>query len=291
MKALIFGSHGQDGYYLTHLLRQKKIETIGVSRSQADILGSVTDSSLVKSLISAHQPSYIFHLAANSTTRHDALFENHESISTGTLNILESTRLYSPQSKVFLSGSGLQFLNTGQPINERNPFHATSAYAISRIQSVYAARYFRTLGLKVYVGYFFNHESPMRSKRHVSKMVAEAVKRIDRGSDEKIEIGDLSTRKEWGFAGDIVEGIWTLVQQDKFFEAVIGTGIAYSIADWLHECFKLINKDWKRFVEEKEQYIAEYEVLVSDPSLIKSLGWKPERDLSALSRLMVKGDF
>jgi GDPmannose 4,6-dehydratase len=290
MKALIFGSNGQDGYYLSRLLKGQNIEVIGISRSKADVIGSVSDYQLVKNLVERSKPQYIFHLAANSTTRHDALFENHDTISSGTLNILESVRLSGQKTKVFLSGSGLQFLNIGEPISEETPFDATNAYAVSRIQSVYAARYFRTLGLQVYVGYFFNHESPLRSERHVSKMIAEAVKRISDGSNEKISIGNLSTKKEWTFAGDIVNGIWKFVQQDKFYEAVIGSGRAYSIQDWLTSCFQLINKDWGTYVQEKKDFKAEYEILVSDPALIKSTGWEPEKDLTSLSKLMVFGN-
>ena len=148
MNALIFGSAGQDGYYLSQLLQKNQINVIGISRGSGEVIGSVSDYQLVHDLVKNHKPEYIFHLAANSTTNHDVLFENHETISTGTLNILESVRLYSPKTKVFLSGSGLQFLNTGQPINEKTPFNASNAYAVSRIQSVYAARYFRSLASK-----------------------------------------------------------------------------------------------------------------------------------------------
>src|SRR5258706_5661682 len=135
-------------------------------------------------MIAFRQPKYIFHLAANSTTSHYALFDNHIAISTGTINILEAVKQVSPDTKVFLSGSGLQFVNKNIPIKETDEFEASSAYSVARIHSVYAARYYRSLGIKVYVGYFFNHESPRRTERHISKMIAEAVKRIAKGSTE-----------------------------------------------------------------------------------------------------------
>lgn len=251
MNALIFGATGQDGYYLSQLLAQHQVTTIGISGSGSGIIGSVVDRQLVNTLVKEYKPSYIFHLAANSTTRYDVLFENHETISTGTFNILDAVSVHNPETKVFLSGSGLQFVNTGAPINENTPFDAPNPYSVSRIQSVYAARYFRTLNLKVYVGYFFNHESPRRTERHVSKMIAESVKRIAAGKDEKIAIGDLSTRKEWTFAGDVVRAIWLLVTQNKIFEAVIGSGQGYSIEDWLRECFQLIGREWQDYVVEK----------------------------------------
>jgi GDPmannose 4,6-dehydratase len=287
MNAIIFGATGQDGYYLGRLLKEQQVTTIEVARTGSGNNGSVADHGFVNGLIREHKPDYIFHFAANSTTRYDVLFENHESISTGTFNILDAVKLHSPHTRVFLSGSGLQFLNTGKPINEQTPFDAPNPYSVSRIQSVYAARYYRTLNLKVYMGYFFNHESPRRTERHVSKMIAEAVKRIAVNNEEVISIGDISTRKEWTFAGDVVQAIWMLVNQDAVFEAVIGSGNGYSIEDWLKACFGLIGKDWKNHVQGKDGFKAEYQALISDPALIKSLGWNPQTDLEGLARMMV----
>ncbi|WP_315824121.1 GDP-mannose 4,6-dehydratase [Paraflavitalea speifideaquila] len=155
MTAIIFGANGQDGYYLSELLLKNNLQVIPVSRQGNVVKTDVADFESVKSLIQQHKPDYVFHLAANSTTRHEALFENHTTIATGTLNILEAVKTIWPQAKVFISGSGLQFKNEGRPIKETDAFEARDAYSVSRIQSVYAARYYRTLGLKVYVGYFF----------------------------------------------------------------------------------------------------------------------------------------
>jgi GDPmannose 4,6-dehydratase len=245
MKAILFGANGQDGFYLKQLLEQQQIDVIGVSRNGDFLKTAIADYREVAKLIESVEPDYIFHLAANSTTRHDAIFENHETISTGTLNILEAVKNFSPLSKVFISGSGLQFVNRNQPIRETDEFEARDPYSVSRIQSVYAARYFRRLGIRTYVGYFFNHDSPRRSERHMAKKITEAVKRIAAGSTEQLEIGDSSVIKEWTYAGDVVSGIWTLVQQDAVFEANIGSGKGYSIEDWLQVCFDLKGKDWK----------------------------------------------
>ena len=232
MKAIIFGISGQDGTYLREILEKENIRVIGVSRTKGDwVGGSVSDLNLVSTLIKEHQPAFVFHLAANSTTRHDALLENHETISTGTLNILESVKLYSPQTKVFISGSGLQFKNSGQPISETNEFEARDAYSVSRIQSVYAARYYRSFGLKIYIGYFFNHDSALRTERHVNQKIVAAVKRIANGSNETIELGNISVKKEFTFAGDTAKAIWLLVNNSTVFETVIGSGKAYSIED------------------------------------------------------------
>jgi GDPmannose 4,6-dehydratase len=288
MTALIFGANGQDGYYLSRLLTEKNVEVTGVSRTGNYIYIDIRDFQAVKELISKIQPDYIFHFAANSSTRHDLLFENHSTISTGTLNILEAVKTSSQHSKVFISGSGLQFRNMGSPIKETDPFEARDAYSVARIHSVYAARYYRTLGVKTYVGYFFNHDSPRRTERHVSQMIAAAVRNIAKGDrKEPIEIGDIEVKKEWTFAGDTVKAVWTLIQQDAVFEATIGSGKAYSIADYLEACFSSFNRNWKDYLKIKPGFKPEYSQLVSDPATIFSLGWKQEVDFLQLVQMML----
>ena len=287
MKAIIFGANGQDGYYLSLLLLNENIQVIGVSRSGKFLKTDITNFEQVAALIKTEQPDYIFHLAANSTTHHDALFENHQTIATGTLNLLEAVYKFSPNTKVFISGSGLQFVNNGDPIKESDAFAANDAYSIARIQSVYAARYYRTLGVNVYVGYFFNHDSPLRSERHITKMISETAKRIARGSIEKLEIGDMSVVKEWSFAGDIVEGIWLLVNQNEIFEANISNGEGHSIKEWITECFYLIDKNYADYVIENNNFISSYKKLVSVNDLIVSINYKPTIDFKQLAILMM----
>ncbi|GAA4463953.1 GDP-mannose 4,6-dehydratase [Nemorincola caseinilytica] len=287
--AVIFGANGQDGHYLHELLISEGIAVTGVSRSGPWLHMDIGKYADVEALVREKRPDIIFHLAANSTTRHDVLFENHETISTGTFNVLEAVKRHSPGTKVFLSGSGLQFHNAGRPIKETDPFEATSPYAVSRIQSVYAARYYRSLGIQTYFGYFFNHDSPIRPERHMSNKIAAFARRIAAGSSETLEIGDMTVRKEWGFAGDIVRGIYTLVQQDDVYEATIGTGLAYSIEDWLNECFALIGRDWRQYVVHRPGFVPEYDILCSDPTTLRSLGWQPQVSFADLARMMVLG--
>jgi GDPmannose 4,6-dehydratase len=287
MKAIIFGSSGQDGHYLLEVCKLRNIEPIGVSRSGNGVKGDVSIYKQVEHLVSEHKPAYIFHVAAKSTTRHDALFENHQTISTGTLNILEAVKKYHPESKVFLTGSGVQFVNRGLPISETDAFEANSPYAIARIQSVYAARYYRSLGLKVYVGYLFHHESPLRKPNHVSQMISLAAQRIAKGSNEVIKVGDISVEKEWTFAGDVAKGIFTLVEQDSVFEAVIGSGVTYSIQNWIEQCFGLIGKNWRDYVRILEGFSPEYKCLVSNPKTMNSLGWFPNVGLPQLAEMML----
>jgi GDPmannose 4,6-dehydratase len=289
MNALIFGAGGQDGFYLQQLCRERGIVPIGISRSlnSDSIRGDVADYEQVEKLVTCYQPTYIFHLAANSTTRHSALFENHATISTGTINILESVKNQNPTTRVFITGSGVQFKNTGQPISEKDEFEASSAYSVARIQSVYAARYYRSLGIRTYVGYLFHHESPLRKSGHVAQMVSSAARHSVVGGGEKIKLGDISVRKEWAFAGDIVRGILTLVSQDDVFEAAIGTGQAYSIEEWLEQCFGLVGKNWRRHVKLDQGFVPEYRCLVSNPETIRSLGWFPAVEFSELASIMM----
>jgi GDPmannose 4,6-dehydratase len=288
-QALIFGASGQDATYLARLCAERALRPIGVSRSPGGdwLAGDVGQREQVDALVGKFRPDYIFHLAANSTTRHDALFENHATISTGALNVLEAARTLAPAARVFLAGSGLQFVNRGEPISERDPFDAHSPYSVARIQSVYAARYYRKLGVRAYVGYLFHHESPLRKPHHVSQKIAQAAQRIAAGSGEILEMGDITVRKEWAFAGDIAAGMWALVNQEDVFEAAIGTGLPYAIEDWLEACFRLAGLHWRDHVRLQPGFQAEYPLLVSDPSTIRSLGWTPGVDLAGLAELMM----
>ncbi len=288
MKAMIFGSNGQDGYYLNRLFDREHIECICISRKGNGIHGDVGDTKFVDTQIREHQPTHIFHLAARSSTHHSALFENHHTICTGTLNILEAVKVYCPSAKIFISGSAMQFKNEGVPIDELTPFEASSPYSVARIQSVYAARYYRSkFGLQVYVGYFFNHDSPLRTEQHVNQKIVQAVKRIQAGSPEKLELGNIDVKKEFSYAGDIAEAVWILVNQTAVFEAVIGSGKAYSIREWAEYCFRKINREWQDSVVKKAGFAAEYDLLVSKPALMKSLGWEPKVDFYQLADMMM----
>lgn len=288
MKAVIFGANGQDGFYLRQVLQRENVEAVCVSRSGEGVIGDVADWNFVEQLIKTHVPDFVFHLAANSTTRHDALFDNHAAIATGTINVLEAVHRHSRHSRVFLSGSAMQFENNGAPIDENTPFAPLSAYAVSRIQSVYAGRYFRALGVRVYVGYFFNHDSPQRSLNHINQRIATAARNISKGSNEQVEIGDVTVKKEFNYAGDIVDAVWQLVNQDRIFEAVIGCGEAHTIEEWLELCFSSVNLKWTDHVRIRDSFTPEYEILVSNPALVRSLGWRPKVGIKELARMMME---
>jgi GDPmannose 4,6-dehydratase len=290
--AIIFGSNGQDGFYLKELLVRERVGVVSISRSFGDYIGSVGEFEFVNKIIKLHKPHYIFHFAAISTTKHDAILENNDSISTGTINILESVKRHSPESKVFISGSALQFKNNGVPIDETTPFDFSSPYAMSRIHSVYMTRYYRkTFGVKAYVGYFFNHDSPLRSENHVNQKIVFHISEILKGNHNKLTIGNINVKKEFNYAKDIVEAVWLMINQDSIYEAVIGSGIAYSIKDWIKYCFDKYSLRWEEYILQDESYKSEYEVLVSNPKLINKIGWNPRLSMYELADIMLEEEF
>lgn len=288
MKSIIFGADGQDGYYLSKLLEENGQSVTGIGKAESQNGYDLANYHSISALIKENAPDYIFHFAAVSSVSQDLIIENFNTIAAGTLNILEAVRNFSPYTKVFISGSALQFKNENKPINESIPFEVNDAYSLCRIQSVFTARYYRKLGIKNYIGYFFNHDSPLRSENHMTKKIAAAAKRIGAGSNEKLEIGDLNAIKEYSFAGDIVKAVWLLVNQDDVSEVVIGSGLGYSITDWLDECFSITGKDWKDYVIADKNFVPQYRCLVSDPTLIRSLGWKPSVDFKQLAQMMMQ---
>lgn len=287
--ALIFGASGQDGGYLTQLLSDAGLSVVATSRRGTPAC-DVGDFAQVEALVRQHQPTHLFHLAANSSTRHDALFENQRSIVDGTVHVLEAVKRHAPRARVFISGSALQFENRGAPVDELTPFAASSAYSAQRIASVYTARYYREQHqLRAYVGYFFHHDSPRRGPHHVAQKVALAARRIRDGGTEKLQMGTLDVWKEWTYAGDAMRAAWQLVSQDQVSEVVIGSGEAHSIREWVQTCFSCLGLDWREHVTETPGFVPEYPRLVSNPARLKSLGWQPSVDFRQLAEMMVRG--
>lgn len=287
MKAIIFGAGGQDGIFLKKIFHQNNVDVTSLSRSVNGVIADISNFTNVCSIIKSEKPDFIIHLAANSSVTHEVIFDNHLAISTGTLNILEAAKEYSPLSKIFITGSGVQFKNDGGKISENTDFHGSSPYALARIHSTYAARYYRDIGLKVYIGYLFGHESPFRNTNSISQKIIQGAVNIKRGLQNEIEIGDMSVIKEWGYAEDIASGIYTLLNQEDLHEAVIGTGYGYSIKDWVNICFKLINRHWEDHIVANNQFKDQYKSLISDPKKINSIGWKASTSIETLAEIMM----
>lgn len=277
--AIITGSNGQDGFYLQALLQREGVDAILVHRGSGI---NLADPSTVDSLIQNTRPDYIFHLAAKSTISHYAFLENHDLIASGTAHLLEAVREHAPECRVFLAGSAYQFVNTGEPIKETDPWETTSVYCAARGYSNLLARTYRSMGLNIFFGYLFHHDSPRRGPNHLSQKIAQAAK-----TKTKIEVGDLRVEKEWTHARDTVEAIWTLTNQDRFHEANIGTGIGHTIEDFAEACFAAVGLDYNEFITTIPAYRAPYRRTICDPSRIFRTGWKPRHNLEYLAEAMV----
>lgn len=286
--AIIFGSSGQDGYYLSKLLLKHKVNVVGVSRSSGDIIGSVSNIKLVSDILNKLRPDYIFHLAAKSSTKNEYNVTNFNSIEVGTFNILESVRQKGLNSKIFISGSAYQFKNLNEPIHENTELSSDNFYSFARNQSLELSRFYRKeYGLKVYFGFLFNHDSPRRSDNFFcQKMLKLAHSCKNKNTSNKIHIGDLSYRREYSFAGDIMEAVFTFVMQDRVHEVVIGSGIAFSLKEWVFKCFEKYGLNCHDFIE--YEFADSKKTLVSSPKLIKSLGWVPDNDFKSLLSMMWK---
>lgn len=287
MNALIFGSSGQDGFYLKNLLVKCKLNVTCVSRSSGDILGDISNKKFVHDIISKTKPDYIFHLAALSNVNHKYIYENFNSISLGTLNILESIVLEKLDSRVFICGSAYQFKITGNSIDENTEFNPSNPYSISRINSVYLARYYREkFDLKIYIGYLFHHDSPLRSNKFINIKIINHARNISlKKCNNKLSINDINFIKEFNYAKEIVEAMWILVNQDKIFEVVIGSGIGYSIKDWIVICYEHYELSWKDHVIVNNLQVKSKKI-ISSPKLINSLGWKHNTSIHKLAEIL-----
>jgi len=288
MNAIIFGASGQDGHYLARILKREGLEVAAVSRHSPGLQLDVSDALGVRNIVRKLKPKYIFHLAATSTISHDALWSNHASIASGTLAILDAVAHEHPLAKVFIAGSALQFVNRGEPIDESAELDYSNPYSLARNHSLYASRYFRSRGLKVYFGFLFHHDSPFRSSQHLSMRIAEAAAQAASGSKTNLKIGDIEARKEFNFAGDITEAIWSLISQDSVFESVIGSGICHPITEWIRLCYRHVGLDWTKHVQIDPSFQSTYQRIVSNPAKIYGLNWRPRTSLNELTEIIMQ---
>ncbi|MEM7600164.1 MAG: GDP-mannose 4,6-dehydratase [Verrucomicrobiota bacterium] len=277
-KAIIFGAGGQDGYYLTKLLRELGLDVIGVVRKNprdGQVIGDVADRSFVESLISSAGSDYIFQLAAISSIDERFFDANYKAIVEGALNVLRAVYSTTPDSRVFIPGSALQFVNEGKTLNEDSERVSENHYSLARNQSLEIARYYRTKGVRAYFGYLFHHDSPRRRKNHVAQMISTFAREFEEGQKTRLEIRDPSFQKEWTFAGDIVRAMWALVNNDTYFEAVVGSGELHSISDWIDHSFEIAGIDREKYLVSNSDSSSP-KPYRSNPVLLKSLGWEPE---------------
>lgn len=320
--ALITGITGQDGSYLSELLLSKGYTVHGVVRrsstfntSRIDHIyqdphdngrslilhyGDLSDSTGLRRILEASAPDEIYNLGAQSHVK--ISFDNPEytadADAMGTLRLLDCVRdhVYHTGRSVrfYQAGSSEMFGSAAPPQSETTPFHPRSPYAASKVAAHwYGINYREAYDLFISNGILFNHESPRRGETFVTRKITRAAGRIKMGLQQRLYLGNLHARRDWGFAGDYVEAMWRMLQHDEPGDFVIATGESHSVQEFVEEAFSLLGLDWKRYVEVDSAYFRPTEVdyLLGDATRAKEiLQWKPATDFKTLVRMMVESD-
>jgi len=320
-RALITGITGQDGSYLAELLLSKGYEVHGIIRRASTFntdrlehlyhdphekgtrfflhYGDLTDGATIRRIIREVQPSELYNLGAQSHVRvsFDEPEYTADSIAMGTLRLLEAVRdevATGKRIRVYQAGSSEMFGAASPPQNESTPFYPRSPYAVSKVAAHWFAVNFReAYGLFVANGILFNHESPRRGETFVTRKITRAVGRIRVGLQEKLYLGNLESRRDWGFAGDFVNAMWLMLQQDRPDDFVVATGEAHTVREFVEAAFECVGLDWEQHVAFDPRYLRPTEVdyLLGDASKAKKhLGWTPNVTFKGLVRMMVDAD-
>lgn len=322
-KAIITGITGQDGSYLVELLLRKGYEVHGIMRrastfntSRIDHLyqgpqatgahfrlhfGDLADANTVRKLIYDVQPDEFYNLGAQSHVR--ASFDIPEYTANvtgvGTLRILEAIKDYKEHTgknvKFYQASSSEMFGATPPPQNEMTRFHPRSPYGVAKAFSFYATQNYReAYGLFAVNGILFNHESERRGSTFVTKKITEGVSRIAAGLDQKIYLGNLDARRDWGYAPEYVEAMWMMLQQPEPEDYVIGTGESHSVRDFVQASFAAAGiTDWEQYIGIDPRYYrpSEVENLIADTTKARTkLGWQPKVGFDRLVKIMMKHD-
>ena len=317
-KALITGITGQDGSYLTELLLAKGYRVYGIIRRSSSfntgridhiyqdphdpeprlklVFGDLNDASSLNKIIRTVQPDEIYHLGAQSHVRvsFDIPEYTGEITGLGTVRLLEAIRETGVATKFYNASSSEMFGSAPPPQNELTPFHPRSPYAAAKLYAHWmTVNYREGYGLFACNGILFNHESPRRGETFVTRKITRAAARIKLGLQQKLFLGNLDACRDWGYAGDYVEAIWLMLQQDVAADFVIATGETHSVREFLDEAFGHLELDWNKYVEIDPRYCrpTEVDVLLGDASKAeKALGWKAKVHFRDLARMMVDAD-
>jgi GDPmannose 4,6-dehydratase len=321
-KALITGITGQDGSYLTRLLLSKGYEVHGIIRRTSTFntdriddlyqdpheadqrlylhYGDLTDGTSLRRILEKISPVEIYNLAAQSHVRvsFDQPEYTADTVATGTLRLLEAVRDYcagcGAAIRFYQAGSSEMFGAAPAPQSEATPFYPRSPYAASKAAAHwYAVNYREAYGMFICNGILFNHESPQRGETFVTRKITRAAGRIKCGLQDKLFLGNLEARRDWGFAGDFVEAMWSMLQQPVAGDYVVATGEAHSVREFLEKAFAALDLDWREHVAKDPRYLrpTEVECLLGDPSKARAqLGWQPRVGFDQLVKMMVEHD-
>ncbi|MDY7011247.1 MAG: GDP-mannose 4,6-dehydratase [Planctomycetota bacterium] len=319
-KALITGITGQDGSYLAELLLQKGYEVHGLIRRSSTFgteriehiyqdphdpdarlflhYGDLTDGTGLRQVLTSCRPDEVYNLGAQSHVRvsFDQPVYTAQVDAIGTLRLLEAIRDLGLPVRFYQASSSEMYGQVVEtPQTEKTPFHPRSPYACAKVFS-----YFQTINCREAYGMFacngilFNHESPRRGETFVTRKITRAATRIKEGLQKKLFLGNLDAKRDWGFAGDYVEAMWLMLQQDEPDDYVIATGETHSVREFLEEVFGILDLDPEKYTETDPRYFrpAEVDLLLGDPSKAKKkLGWKPKVTFRELARMMVEHDW
>lgn len=318
-KALITGITGQDGSYLAELLLEKGYEVHGIIRRSSSFnteridhlykdphindvrmflyYGDLSDSSNLSRLLEKIQPDEIYNLAAQSHVRvsFDMPEYTADVVGLGTIRILDAIKETQIKTKFYqASTSELYGKVVETPQTERTPFYPRSPYACAKLYSYWiTVNYRESYNMYACNGILFNHESPRRGETFVTKKITHAIAKILNKEQDKLYLGNLDAKRDWGYAKDYVEAMWLMLQQEKAEDYVIATGETHSVREFLDEAFGLVGLDWKKYVEIDPRYYrpAEVDILLGDPTKAKEkLGWTPKTTFKELVKIMLKYD-
>lgn len=309
-RALITGISGQDGRYLTELLTSKGYEVHGILPCRAPGIGEagerlyyadLADGSNLLSFLEQAQPDELYNLAAQSHVKlsFELPIYTADVTGVGVLRVLEAIRQYEKrggqQVRFYQASSSEMFGKVAEtPQTERTPFHPRSPYACAKVYGYWQTiNYRESYGLHASNGILFNHESPRRGEAFVTRKITRAVAQIKLGRKDKLKLGNIDARRDWGFAGDYVEAMWLMLQQPQPDDYVIATGETHSVREFLEVAFQHVGLDWQRHVEIDPQFMrpAEVDILRGDASKARNqLGWSPRVSFDELVRMMVDHD-
>ncbi|MDD3150826.1 MAG: GDP-mannose 4,6-dehydratase [Candidatus Gastranaerophilales bacterium] len=318
-KALITGISGQDGSYLAELLLEKGYEVHGIIRRSSSFntgridhlyqdphisntklflhYGDLSDSSNIARVLEKIEPNEIYNLGAQSHVK--VSFETPEYTGDvtglGTIRLLDAIRDTKIKTKFYQASSSELYGKVQEiPQKETTPFYPRSPYAVAKLYSYWiTVNYRESYDMFACNGILFNHESPRRGETFVTRKITKALAKIIAKKQDKLYLGNLEAKRDWGYAKDYVEAMWLMLQQEKPDDYVIATGETYSVKDFLTEAFSIVNLDWNKYVEIDKKYFrpAEVDLLIGDPSKAKQkLKWIPKTSFKELVKLMVKAD-
>lgn len=313
-RALICGISGQDGAYLAELLIAKGYEVFGTSRDvNSNTFGnlvklgirdkvrllsmSVTDFRSVLQVLQKVQPDEIYSLAGQSSVglSFEQPVETFESISVGTLHLLEAIRFYGKSVRFYNAGSGECFGDThGVPADEETLLRPSSPYAVAKATSYWTvANYRHAYKLYACTGILFNHESPLRPARFVTQKIIASACRIAAGSKEKLQLGNIEIVRDWGWAPEYVEAMWLMLQQPQAEDLVIATGHSFSLQEFTATAFAEVGLDWRKFVETDPTFLrpSDHAKAYADPAMaLAQIGWKAKVKMPEVVHMMMAAE-